>query len=78
MEHQRERCLRTRFLTTSDVARWIERAPDTVRALDRAGKLKAIRTESGRRIFREVDVRRYLAKRHREAAATDSTNEPAA
>jgi excisionase family DNA binding protein len=57
----------TKFLTTSDVARRLDLAPDTVRALNRSGKLRAIRTESGRRIFREADVLRFIAKRERGA-----------
>jgi len=52
-----------RLLTPAEFARRIGVTPDTVRHWERTGKVRALKTESGRRLFREVDVRRLEAKR---------------
>ena len=48
-------------LTTSDVARALNRSAGSVRQYERGGKLAAQKTRSGVRIFRSSDVDR-LAK----------------
>jgi len=52
------------LLTTSDVARLLNRSAGSVRQYERAGKLAAQKTRSGVRIFRSSDVDR-LAKQLR-------------
>jgi DNA-binding transcriptional MerR regulator len=47
----------TTFLTTLAAARLAERSPETIRAWERTGRLPAVRTTSGQRLFREADVR---------------------
>ena len=49
------------LLTTSDVARVLNRSAGSVRQYEREGKLAAQKTRSGVRIFRSSDVDR-LAK----------------
>lgn len=48
------------LLTTSAVAKLIDRSPDWVRHLDRVGKLRAQRTSTGIRLFRRHDVEELL------------------
>jgi DNA-binding transcriptional MerR regulator len=59
------------LLTTQDVARAAdgEVCASTVRQWERTGKLPAIRTASGMRLFRRADVERVLADRRRARAA---------
>ena len=52
-----------RFMTVADVARALKLTPDGVRWLERTGKLKAIRTEGGMRLFRAEDVHRAATER---------------
>lgn len=47
----------SRFLVTSEAAEILRCTPANVRALERAGKLSAERTPSGRRIFNTDDVK---------------------
>jgi len=54
-----------RFLTVADVARKLNLMPDTVRDLERRGRLKAIRTAGGLRLFRDADVERFVQERMR-------------
>jgi excisionase family DNA binding protein len=54
------------FLMTSDAARELGIAKETVLFWERTGKLPAIRTQNGRRLFRRSDIERL--KREREAA----------
>jgi excisionase family DNA binding protein len=44
------------LLTTSDAARVLGRAADTVRFYERTGRLKAQRTPGGQRLFKVKDV----------------------
>ena len=44
------------LLTTSDAARLLVVSPDTIRRLERQGRLAAQRTSSGQRIFHRHDV----------------------
>lgn len=62
-----------RLLTPAEVARRAGVTPEAVVAWDRRGVLKAIRTETGRRLFKERDVTRFLERRSARAA-----QEPAA
>ena len=55
------------LLTTNDVAKLLSVAPDTVRFYERTGRLAALRTTSGVRLFRAEDVEEFKAKR----SATD-------
>lgn len=57
---------RSRFLTTADVARWLERSPRAVRWMAGVGLLVSERTQSGQHLFRRDDVAR-LAERRAEA-----------
>jgi DNA-binding transcriptional MerR regulator len=52
------------FMATCDAAKRLECTPDNVRSLERRGQLPAMRTPSGRRIFRAVDVERLALERH--------------
>jgi excisionase family DNA binding protein len=45
-------------LTTSDAARILNRSADRVRDLERSGRLPAIKTRSGQRLFSVKDVER--------------------
>lgn len=49
------------LLTTSDAAKVLERSADRVRGYEREGKLLALKTVSGQRLFRLKDVK-TLAK----------------
>jgi DNA-binding transcriptional MerR regulator len=51
------------LLTTHAVAKSLNVAPDTVRFYERTGRLKAMRTTSGIRLFRAEDVEAFKAKR---------------
>ncbi len=53
----------TEILTTTDVARLGDVSASTVNAWERSGKLPAMRTERGIRIFRREDVNRFLLER---------------
>ena len=46
------------YLTTSDTARILNRAGATVLYYERTGRLKAIRTQGGMRLFERSDVER--------------------
>jgi DNA-binding transcriptional MerR regulator len=61
----------TTFLGTVEVALMLRCSTEYVRQLEKAGKLNAERTPSGRRIFRTVDVERLAAEReqHRKTKA---------
>ena len=47
------------YLTTSDTARILNRAGATVLYYERTGRLKAIRTQGGIRLFERSDVERH-------------------
>jgi DNA-binding transcriptional MerR regulator len=50
------------LLMTSDAARLLGRSAESVRVYERSGKLPAIKTTKGRRLFKESDVRDLAAK----------------
>jgi excisionase family DNA binding protein len=51
------------LLTPSDAARVLGLSADSVRVLSDSGRLPAMRTVSGRRLFRRVDVDRLALQR---------------
>ncbi|QOJ35585.1 MAG: MerR family DNA-binding transcriptional regulator [Nitrospira sp.] len=51
------------FLATCDAAKVLGCTPDNVRSLERRGRLSAMRTPGGRRIFRALDVERLAMER---------------
>ena len=59
------------YMMTQDVARILGKSPETVRFYERTGKLPAIKTVGGRRLFREVDVLRFAETRPAKEAAGD-------
>jgi len=58
------------YLTTSDTARILKRAGATVLYYERTGRLKAIRTQSGIRLFERAEVER-LAQEMQNRTASD-------
>jgi excisionase family DNA binding protein len=57
------------LLTVFAVARLLNRSPSTIRVYEAEGKLKALRTSAGARLFRKADVDRFLARRQKDAEA---------
>jgi DNA-binding transcriptional MerR regulator len=57
------------FLTTSDTARILNRAAATVLYYERTGRLKAIRTQNGIRLFERADVERLAQKLQRKGTS---------
>ncbi len=51
------------LMMTSEVARLLKKAPGTVIYYCKTGQLRALRTESGVRIFFRSDVERFAAAR---------------
>jgi excisionase family DNA binding protein len=60
------------FLTAADAARILGVVPATVRQMALSGRLPALRTEGGVRLFRRDDVERLKAERetHRPSVTT--------
>jgi DNA-binding transcriptional MerR regulator len=58
------------LLLTSEVARLLKVTPDSVRRLERLGKLPARKTASGVRLFARHDVERVARERRREPVET--------
>jgi excisionase family DNA binding protein len=50
------------YLSTSDAAKLLEKTRDTIIYYERIGKLNAIRTVGGIRLFRKQDVERLAPK----------------
>ena len=63
------------FLSTSDAARLLNRASDTVRYYERTGKLEAIRTHGGMRLFRLEDVEKFAAEQKAKLARNRTRQE---
>jgi excisionase family DNA binding protein len=57
------------LMTPSDAARILGLSADSVRVLSDSGRLPALRTVSGRRLFRRSDVDRLAAERAQQIAA---------
>ncbi len=53
----------TDILTTADVSRMLDVTTETVRSMNNSGRLLAMRTPGGQRLFRKEDVERFAAKR---------------
>jgi DNA-binding transcriptional MerR regulator len=62
------------LLMSADVAKQAGVTSEMVRVWERAGRLRAMRTLSGVRLFRQADVTRLLKQRQRRAAARRATN----
>jgi excisionase family DNA binding protein len=60
------------LLTPSDAARVLGLSPDSVRVLSDSGRLPAMRTVSGRRLFKRGDVDRLAAERAQHFAVTQA------
>jgi excisionase family DNA binding protein len=58
------------LLTVFTVAQILNRSPSTIRKYEGEGKLKAVRTSAGARLFRRATVERFIQK-HREQGAGD-------
>jgi len=54
------------LLTPAEAGRLLDLTPAGVRYLERAGKLRAMRTPTGRRLFRRRDVEQLAAVRRRD------------
>jgi len=63
-----------RLLTCADVAKLLNVVPDTVRDLERHGRIKAIRTPGGMRLFREDEVQRFVEARKARRALTEGAH----
>jgi excisionase family DNA binding protein len=50
------------YLSVSAAARILERGENTIRKWERDGKLPALKTETGARIFSRADVERLAAQ----------------
>jgi excisionase family DNA binding protein len=50
------------YLTVSDAARVLGRSSEAVRQYERVGKLAAIRTVGGVRLFKQADVENFKQK----------------
>ncbi len=67
MRHRRKK-MGTELMTVTDVAKAGDVSSSTVNVWEKTGKLPAIRTEGGMRIFRREDVDRFLEARRERAA----------
>jgi DNA-binding transcriptional MerR regulator len=65
------------LLLTNHAARILEVSPQTIRAWERAGRLKALKTASGVRLFARTDVEALAKDRraHKRGAAQPETEE---
>jgi excisionase family DNA binding protein len=59
-----------KFLLTSEVARIFEVVPATIRLWERQGRIKAVRTNGGVRLFNRRDVERLARERERETVSS--------
>ena len=66
------------LMTPSDAARVLGLSADSVRVLSDSGRLPALRTISGRRLFRRSDVDRLAAERAQQIAAAAAAKAAAA
>jgi DNA-binding transcriptional MerR regulator len=62
------------LLMVSSAAKLLNRSAECVRFYERTGKLRAIRTADGTRLFRRADVEKFL----REREHIDTETKPAA
>jgi len=59
------------LLTTGEAARLLDRSSDTVRSYERHGKLRAIKTPRGVRLFELAEVLAFKADRESKQAIRD-------
>lgn len=64
------------LLTPSDAARVLGLSADSVRVLSDNGRLPAMRTVSGRRLFRRGDVDRLALQRAQNGAGRNPSSSP--
>ena len=50
------------LLTVFTVAQLLKRSPSTIRKYEAEGRLKAVRTSAGARLFRRAAVERFIEK----------------
>ena len=62
------------LMTPSDAARILNLSADSVRVLGDSGRLPALRTVSGRRLFRRGDVEQLAAARAAAAASASAAH----
>jgi len=60
----------TTLLSVAEVAKMLDRTPDAVRAMERKGRLRAMRTRSGLRLFDPGDVLNLARERHAQSVPT--------
>jgi excisionase family DNA binding protein len=65
-------------LTVSGAARVLEIPEQTVRSLERRGKLSAVRDSSGRRLFDRREVERFAKERSHEQRERSIERDPTA
>jgi len=63
--------IETNFLQVGEVARQINRSSECVRLYERQGKLPAIKTSRGVRLFNKLDVDRFAAQLVQKKAAAE-------
>jgi DNA-binding transcriptional MerR regulator len=57
-----------KLISATEAGRILDKSAESVRAYERQGKLPALKTTRGMRLFRECDVRAFAAKQQSEAA----------
>jgi excisionase family DNA binding protein len=65
------------LLTPSDAARVLGLSADSVRVLSDTGRLPSMRTVSGRRLFRRIDVDRLALQRAQQVAVVQAGRQSA-
>jgi excisionase family DNA binding protein len=63
------------LLTVADAAQLLRLSVDMVRHLENAGRLPALRTVKGMRLFKRVDVEALAAQRREQAASKKRARE---
>jgi DNA-binding transcriptional MerR regulator len=59
-------------LLTSEVARILDVSPETVRLWERLGRLPALKTKHGVRLFDQRDVEQFAREREERRSASDA------
>ncbi len=67
--------LAVEYLKTSEVAKLLCMSESGVRKWEREGRLKALRTATGQRLFRREDVERLMPKESTESIEPDTVKE---
>lgn len=60
------------YLTTMDVARILDVSTEWVRALEKQGRLPALKTRGGQRLFKAVDVAVFAQQRAEKQELADA------